>query len=71
MSLVGRTLRPRQTGQEISEGPAFQKHVIDNGEFPGIRRARSSLRTFEDSSPTGSCDCAATDATPTGRTEPS
>jgi hypothetical protein len=36
------------TGEEISGGHAFAKHVIDNGEFPGITTRRQFASHIED-----------------------
>ena len=41
-------LRAQLTGEEISGGHAFQKHVIDQAEFPGITTRRQFASHIED-----------------------
>jgi hypothetical protein len=40
----GAKLRARLVGEEIAGGHAYKKHVIDGGEFPGVRAVNSSRR---------------------------
>ncbi|WP_454300483.1 RHS repeat-associated core domain-containing protein [Salana multivorans] len=44
----GVRLRAQLTGQEISGGHAFQKHVIDKAEFPGITTRSQFAQHIED-----------------------
>jgi RHS repeat-associated protein len=44
----GLRLRAQLTGDEIAGGHAFDKHVIELGEFPGITTREQFARTIED-----------------------
>lgn len=46
--LNGVRLRAQLTGEEISGGHAFQKHVIDQAEFPGITTRQQFASHIED-----------------------
>lgn len=46
--LNGVRLRAQLTGQEISGGHAFEKHILDLGEFPGIRTRAQFASHIED-----------------------
>ncbi|GEA85080.1 hypothetical protein [Cellulomonas gelida] len=46
--LNGVRLRAQLTGEEISGGHAFQKHVLDRAEFPGIRTRPQFASHVED-----------------------
>jgi hypothetical protein len=41
-------LRAELTGKEISGGHAFEKHVIEQGEFPGITTREQFASTIEE-----------------------
>jgi len=46
--LNGVRLRAQLTGEEISGGHAFQKHVLDQAEFPGITTRQQFAGHIED-----------------------
>lgn len=46
--LNGVWLRAQLTGQEISGGHAFEKHVVQAGEFPGIATRAQFAQHIED-----------------------
>jgi RHS repeat-associated protein len=46
--LNGVRLRAQMTGQEIAGGHAFEKHILDLGEFPGIRTRAQFASHIED-----------------------
>lgn len=46
--LNGVRLRAQLTGQEIAGGHAFEKHILDLGEFPGIRTRAQFASHIED-----------------------
>lgn len=47
-ALNGARLRAQLTGQEIAGGHAFEKHILDLGEFPGIRTRAQFASHIED-----------------------